>query len=83
MWQAMHGTMKGYYEVRLMGPGKNLYRVFCLLERAAQGLGLDNDSIVAISGLSKPNGTAISEGDYAAVRDLGTEFRARKPRRVI
>jgi hypothetical protein len=83
MWQAMHGSMKGYHEVRIMGPGKTLYRVFCLLERAADGLGLDNHSIVAIDGMSKPNGTAFSEADYAAVRSLGYEFRARKPRSVV
>lgn len=82
-WQAMHGSMKGYYEVRVMGPGKTLYRVFCLLERAAEGLGLANHSIVAIDGMSKANETAFTEADYAAVRKLGDEFRARKPRSVI
>ena len=79
----MHGSMKGYYEVRVMGPGRTLYRVFCLLERDANGLGLGRDSIVAIQGMSKPHGTAFTNADYAAVRQLGSEYRSRKPRSVI
>jgi hypothetical protein len=66
-----------------MGPGRVLYRVFCLLERDAEGLGLKSPSIIAIDGMSKPSGTAFSEADYAAVRRLGDEYRARKPRSVI
>jgi len=81
-WQVMHGSMKGYYEVRMMGPGRTLYRLFCLLERTADGLGLANHSIVAIEGMSKPNGTAFTEADYAAVRKLGDEYRGRRPRSV-
>ena len=83
MWQVMHGSMKGYYEVRVMGPGKMLHRVFCILERSMEGLGFDNHSVVALDGMSKPNETAFSEADYAAVRRLGDEFRARKPRSVV
>lgn len=82
-WEAMHGSMKGYYEVRMMGPGRKLYRVFCILERADdEDLGLAQHSIVVIDGLSKPSGTTFSESDYAAVRALGDEFRSRKPRSV-
>lgn len=81
-WHVMHGSMKGYHEVRVMGPGKMLYRVFCILERAVDGLGLTNHSIVAIDGMSKPNRTAFTEAEYAAVRKLGDEFRDRKPRSV-
>jgi len=82
-WVAMHGSMKGYHEVRVMGPRKTLYRVFCLLERTSPGLGLANHSIVAIDGMSKPHGTAFTEKDYAAVRRLGDEYRGSTPRSVI
>lgn len=83
MWQVMHGSMKSYYEVRVMGPGRKLYRVFCILERSTEGLGLDNHSVIVIDGMSKPNETAFSEADYAAIRRLGDEFRARKSRSVV
>lgn len=75
-WQAMRKEMKGYHEVRVMGPGKRLYRLFCVLERPAPDLG--GPSIVAIAGLWKPNNTVISEKDYARVRALGDEFKRRR-----
>jgi hypothetical protein len=28
-WEAMHGTMGGYYEIRVTGPGRAQYRLFC------------------------------------------------------
>jgi hypothetical protein len=31
-WEAMHGTMAGYYEIRGTGPGRLHYRLFCRLE---------------------------------------------------
>ena len=80
MWKAMHGDMRGFFEVRIIGPGKTLYRVFCLLERAAEGLGLDNDSLIVIDGMSKPHGAAFSNADYESIRSLGKEYKARKPR---
>ena len=81
MWKAMHDDMAGYFEVRVMGPSKRLYRLFCLLERDAPGLG--GPSVVAIAGLVKPNQTAFTKQDYAAVRRLGDEYRRRSPRSVL
>jgi hypothetical protein len=79
-WQAMHGDMAGFYEARAMGPGKRLYRVFCILEREAEGL--PGPSLVIITGLDKPNETAFSKADYRRVRELGEEYRARSPRSI-
>src|SRR5215211_2591809 len=31
-WEAMHGTMAGYYEIRVTGPGRRHYRLFCILD---------------------------------------------------
>jgi len=81
MWKVMHEEMAGYFEVRVMGPGKRLYRLFCLLERDAPGLG--GASVVAITGLWKPIRTAFSKQDYSGVRRLGNECRARSPRSVL
>jgi hypothetical protein len=79
-WQAMHGDMAGFYVARAMGPGKRLYRVFCILEREAEGL--PGPSLVIITGLDKPNETAFSRADYRRVRELGAEYRARSPRSI-
>lgn len=80
MWEAMHGSMSGYYEARTRGPDRRLYRLFCLLERALPGLAMP--SIVVLGGLSKPVGTAFSAADYATIRSLGEEYRRRLPRSV-
>jgi hypothetical protein len=32
-WEAMHGDMAGFYEVRVDGPGRVHYRLFCVLAR--------------------------------------------------
>lgn len=33
-WEAMHGDMGGFYEIRLTGPGRRQYRLFCILDSA-------------------------------------------------
>lgn len=35
-WEAMHGTMSGYYEIRVTGPGRKHYRLFCVLENGTE-----------------------------------------------
>ena len=39
-WEAMHGDMSGFYEVRVDGPKRRHYRRFCILEVAAGPSGL-------------------------------------------
>jgi hypothetical protein len=34
-WEAMHGDMGGYYEIRLTGPGRRQYRLFCILDNGS------------------------------------------------
>jgi hypothetical protein len=80
MWEAMHGEMTGYYEVRVSGPGQEHFRVFCLLDR--DGPGLDEPAIVVLTGLQKPFLTKLRRSDYRAVRDLGDEYKATSPRRI-
>jgi Txe/YoeB family toxin of Txe-Axe toxin-antitoxin module len=74
-WEAMHGDMAGYYEVRVQGGGMN-HRLFCVLERDANDLG--GSSIVCIDGLSKPQRTAAHPRDYQRVKRYGAEFRKRR-----
>ena len=74
-WEAMHGDMTGFYEVRVTGPGRHQYRLFCLLE--AEPPGPDQRPVLVIlTGLDKPSGTTLSPADYRAVRALGEEYRS-------
>ena len=36
-WEAMHEAMGGWYEIRITGPGREQFRLFCLLENAKPG----------------------------------------------
>ena len=83
MWEAMHDEMSGYYEVRADGLQRKHYRLFCLLERDGAALGLGGPSIVLIDGREKAYLTELRKEDYAAVKKLGDEYRARKPRNVL
>jgi hypothetical protein len=82
-WEAMHGSMAGYFEVRVDGRDRRHYRLFCVLERDGATLGLGGPSIIVITGMEKPFRTIFSERDYAQVRQLGDEYRSRVPRSVL
>jgi Txe/YoeB family toxin of Txe-Axe toxin-antitoxin module len=82
-WEAMHGDMAGYYEIRVDGPKRHHYRLFCLLERDGANVGLGGPSLVLICGKDKPFRTELSKQDYADVRRLGDEYLARRPRSVL
>ena len=81
MWEAMRGSMAGFYETRTRGPDRRLYRLFCVLEQQAPGL--SEPTIVVITGNSKPVGSKFSAAEYAQIRALGDEYRRRSPRNVI
>jgi hypothetical protein len=74
-WEAMHGDMAGFFEVRVQGGGAN-HRLFCILEREAEDLG--GSCIVCIDGLSKPRRTAANPSDYKRVRRYRNEFTRRR-----
>lgn len=85
-WEAMHGDMKGYYEVRATGPGREQFRLFCLLENAdakeLQRRGLEGPAIVVLTGMRKPHRQIFDQRDYAGVHRLGGEHKRNVPRRV-
>lgn len=81
-WEAMHGSMKGLYEVRVDGANRHHYRLFCVLEQDEGELGLGGPSLIIICGKDKPFRTTLSELNYEAVRTLAAEYRARIPRSV-
>lgn len=85
-WEAMHGTMRGYYEVRIQGPGREQFRLFCILENAdpeaLERRGLAGPAIAVITGLRKPWMTTFRESDYRSARRLGDEYLGTIPRRI-
>jgi hypothetical protein len=87
MWEAMHGDMAGFYEVRKQGaPNRTQYRLFCLLDHSdlagLQKRGLPRPAIAVITGMSKPWMTTFTAGDYAKVHAMGDEYLATFPRRI-
>lgn len=72
--------MRGYFYARTKDE-KQLHRLFCVLERREPGL--SNCSIIVLTGMTKPLGTAFSDAEYAQVRALGEDYRRRSPRSVV
>lgn len=86
-WEAMHGTMAGYYEIRVTGPGRRHYRLFCLLDNGSPAQlaerGFDRPHIAVINGMVKPNAALFSDRDYKKhVRKLGDDYLSRLPRPI-
>lgn len=86
-WEAMHGSMGGYYEIRLTGPGRKHYRLFCLLENGSpdelKRRGFRSPQIVVINGMVKPNASKFTDAEYRKhVRKLGDEYLSKIPRPV-
>jgi hypothetical protein len=87
-WEAMRGDMAGYFEAKAIGPSRHHHRVFCILENnddneEMKRRGLDDRKAIAvITGMWKPNATLFSDNDYEAVRALGDDHLAQRPRRI-
>lgn len=79
-WEAMKGDMTGWFEVRVDGPKRHHYRLFCQLDYDAKKV--EKPLLVVIDGRDKPFRTELSNAEYKAVRDLGTEYRSRNPRSI-
>ncbi|MGH2865667.1 MAG: hypothetical protein ACRDJX_10530 [Solirubrobacteraceae bacterium] len=85
-WEAMHGDMGGYYEIRVSGPGREQFRLFCLLENADErtltARGLRRPAIAVMAGMRKKTRTVFSERHYTKIRRLGSDHAAQTPRRI-
>jgi len=80
-WEAMKGDMAGWFEVRVDGPKRHHYRLFCRLDYEAKDA--SRPLLVMITGLDKPFRTELSNADYARVRKLGNEYLKRNPRSIV
>jgi hypothetical protein len=85
-WEAMHGNMGGFFEVRAQGPSREQFRLFCILENAGtaelQHRGLPEPAIAVLTGMRKPWMTRFSDGDYQAVREIRDDHTSHSPRRI-
>lgn len=86
-WEVMHGALRGYYEIRVTGPGRRQYRLFCLLDNGTQeelrDRGFDRPQVVVLNGLIKPSGKLFSDADYRRhVLAPGEDYVTARPRRV-
>jgi hypothetical protein len=86
-WEAMSGSMGGYYEIRTTGPGRRHYRLFCILDNGSAAelaeRGFERPQIAVISGMVKANATLFTDAEYKKhVRRHGDEYRASLPRRI-
>lgn len=79
-WEAMKGDMAGWFEVRIDGPKRHHYRLFCLLDYEAKGQ--EKPLLVVVDGRDKPFRTTLSDADYAAVRSMGEEYLKSNPRSI-
>ena len=79
-WEAMKVDMTGWFEVRVDGPKRHHYRLFCRLDYEAEDA--TKPLLVVITGLDKPCRTELSDSDYAGVRQLGDEYLSRNPRSI-
>jgi hypothetical protein len=77
-WEAMHGEMTGYFEVRKRHRGMH-YRLFCILDEASQGT---KPLLTVLCGMTKRDRTVFSDAEYLEVRALGDEYLARNPRSI-
>ena len=75
-WEAMHGDMSGYYEIRLTGPKREQFRLFCLLENGTveelARRGLTGPAIAVITGMRKPWGQCSPTSTTSTCVNLDT-----------
>jgi hypothetical protein len=78
--------MGGHYEIRLTGPSRRQYRLFCILDNGSskelRERGFAQPQIAVITGMVKDSGTRFTNRDYARVRKLGREYLDQIPRRI-
>ncbi len=78
-WEAMHGQMRGFYEIRADFQ-KMHYRMICLLDYEA--IESSGPLLVIVAGLSKPIGTTIKSEIYADVKSAGLRYLTVNPRAI-
>lgn len=79
-WEAMKGDMVGYYEVRVNGPRREHFRLFCVLDTKATEP--KDNLLTVLCGAKKPFRTELPAAAYKQVRSYGEEYFARPSRSI-
>lgn len=74
--------MSGIFEIRDK-QGDTLYRLFCLLDSAAQAHGFLDSALVMLMLASKPVRTTMPQSVYRRVRAEADRYFATSPRPVV
>jgi hypothetical protein len=82
VWQPMHGEMGGIFEIREKH-GKQLFRLFCVLDRNAPAHGLTHPAMVLLDGVTKAIERVFDEAAYARVAGYRDEYLKSDPRPVV
>lgn len=82
VWQPMHGDMAGIFEIREKH-GKQLFRLFCVLDRNAPAHGLTHPAMVLLDGVTKVIETVVDAATYARVAGYRDDYLASDPRYVV
>lgn len=81
-WTAMRDEMKGFHEARDKHK-KELFRLFCVLDREAADQGAEGPAVVLISGGIKPIDTAMDTRVYLAAQKARAAYFASAPRSLL
>jgi hypothetical protein len=79
-WEAMKGDLTGHHEVRVDGPGREHFRLFCVLDTSAAGR--RRGLLTVLWGARKPFRTEFDDSVYRQVKAYSDEY-FKRPRRSI
>lgn len=80
LWEAMKGSMTGWFEVRITSGKENHYRLYCVLDSNA--LNCEESLLVVIDGRVKKYLTVLPEREYGKIRELGQAYFSSNPRLI-
>ncbi len=78
----MRDEMKGFHEARDKH-GKELYRLFCVLDRDAADYGAEGPAVVLVSGGIKPVDTVMDPRVYARAQHARQAYLASNGRSLL
>lgn len=80
LWESMHGSMTGWFEVRINSGKRIHFRLFCVLDHEA--LNFEERLLVVITGRNKKYQTKFSKAEYLKIRKLGDDYFSSNPRMI-
>lgn len=80
LWEAMHGDMTGWFEVRVNFNRASHHRLFCVLDHQAKNY--EERLLVVITGRTKKHSTTLKGSEYRKIKKLGDEYFSQNPRSI-